>query len=191
MSTNVFNILNRVFGVRGLPFPGKPNEEDNKLIADDFVFEVKEENHRSKKGTPLYAQNALGRWMFLPAKLDGVLLQNAIVSFNGEKEVVETNLIDAGTVFEKVFTRPYDITIICTLIQENDEWPEEQLIEMYNVWKKDDVLTLECPLTDIFLQPRNNFILKSFNLLDMYGVENAQVIQLTGRSNVDFELEIK
>lgn len=191
MEANLFNILNRVYGVRGLPFPGKPNNENSNVIAGDFVFEQTEKSQRSKKGTPLYAQNALGAWMFLPAKLDGVLLQNSLISFTGEKEIVETNLVDAGTVFEKVFTKPYDITIICTLIQANDEWPEDQLIEMHNVWKKDDVLTLECPLTDIFLQPRNNFVLKRFDLLDMYGVENAQVIQLSGRSNLDFELEIK
>lgn len=187
----VLDILKRVYGARGLAFPGKPNTEAPTLVAPEFEKSPKVSPARSRKGTPLYAQNALGAWMFLPARLNDIELQNPLVSIHGEKAIEETDIVGVGTVFEKVFTRPYDITIICTLINDDDVWPEDQIIQMKELWQIDDVLTLECAVTDMFLQPRNNFILKTFDLLDMQGVENSQVIQLSGRSNIDFELELK
>ena len=183
-------ILNAVYGVRGLPFPGKPNTETVSPIAGDFSAPVQTVKERSRKGTPLWGQNTLGRPVFLPAKLNGIDLPNPLISISGEKSIVETDIVDVGTVFEKVFTRPYYITIICTLISEDGSWPEDQIIDMYNLWKKDDVLTLECASTDIYLQPKNNFILSNKDLMEMQGVENIQVIQFNGKSNIDFELEM-
>jgi hypothetical protein len=55
---------------------------------------------------------------------------------------------------------------------------------------KDEALTLECALTDIYLQPTKNFILKRKDLLSGEGEETVEVIQFSGRSNIDFELEI-
>jgi hypothetical protein len=190
ITINIPQILNTVYGVRGLPFPGKSNIETVSPVAGDFTAPVQSVKQRSQKGTPLWGQNLLGRPVFLPAMLAGVDLPNPLISISGEKSIVETDIVDVGTVFEKVFTKPYYITIICTLISEDGSWPEDQLISMYNLWKKDDVLTLECALTDIYLQPKNNFILTNKDLLDMQGVENVQVIQYTGKSNIDFELEI-
>lgn len=201
---NINTILNRVYGVRGLPFPGKPNTETHSFIAPEFTAAVQTSKERSRLGTPLWSSNSLGRPVFLPVKIDGKELPNPLVTITGEKEIIETVVVDAGVVFEKIFTKPYDITIICTLLGTtyddegtpgaatvDNSFPEAQIIEMQTLYVKDKLVTLECALTDIFLQPKNNFIIKSINLLDMQGIENAQVVQITGRSNLDFELEIK
>jgi hypothetical protein len=95
-----------------------------------------------------------------------------------------------GTVLEKVFTRPYDISIICTLLGDKGQWPESKIRSMAAIWKKDDLVTLKCALTDIFLQPKENFIITRISFLDAQGAENVEVIQIDGRSNIDFELEI-
>lgn len=201
---SIKNILTAVYGIRGLPFPGEPSKEKHSFIAPAFKEGIQPGSERSHLGTPLWGTNALGRPVFLPAIIDGLELPNPLVTITGEKEIVETTLVDVGTVFEKVFTKPYDITFICTLIGDSLEdnffsgsavvansFPERQITAMRDLYVKDKVVTLECALTDIFLQPRNNLIIKSCSLLDMQGVENAQVIQITGRSNIDFELQIK
>jgi hypothetical protein len=201
---NLNTILNRVYGVRGLPFPGKPNTETHSFVAPEFTANVQAKKERSRLGTPLWSTNSLGRPVFLPVKIDGQELPNPLVTITGEKEIIETVIVDAGTVFEKVFTKPYDITIICTLMGSasddngslgaaimDNTFPESQIIAMQELYVKDKLVTLECALTDIFLQPKNNFIIKSLSLLDMQGIENAQVVQITGRSNLDFELEIE
>lgn len=187
---NVSDILRRVYGVRGLPFPANPDYAPVSPIAGEFSAPAQPLPERTRKGTRLYGENVLGRPVFMPAKLNGVELANPLITLSGEKLILETDLVDVGTVFEKVFVRPYDITIICTLINAEGTFPEAELIEMQQLYKDGDLYTLECALTDIFLQPRNNFILNRIDVMDMAGIEDAQVIQLTGRSNVDFVLEI-
>ena len=61
---------------------------------------------------------------------------------------------------------------------------------MKDLWAKDEVLTLKCALTDIFLNPTNNFVMKHIAILDNQGSENVEVIQIDGMSNIDFELEL-
>lgn len=201
---NINKILGRVYGFRGLPFPGKLETEQRGYVADGFTAPVQTAASRSRLGTPLWGTNSLGRPVFLPARLGGIDLPNPLISITGEKSIVETDVVNVGTVFEKVFTRPYDITIICTLLWNaytdgnnggaalvSNSFPEAELTQMEQLYVRDAVLTLECALTDIFLQPKDNFVVKRLSILDMQGVENAQVIQIEGKSNVDFLLELK
>lgn len=189
---NVSDILKRVYGARGLPFPVSAVPDPVSFIGSDFKMTTSVPvQDRIQKGTPLWAKNVLGRPVFMPVKIGGIDLPNPLVSFSGEKSIIETDVIEVGTVFEKVFIRPYDITIICTLINEDGTWPEKEIVQMEKLYREGTLYTLECAFTDIFLQPKNNFILSKIDLTDMQGVEDAQVIQLSGRSNVDFELEIK
>lgn len=189
---NVSDILKRVYGARGLAFPAKPDDNHASVIAAEFTGAAAIPwQERIGKGTPLWGRNVLGRAVFMPVKLGGIELPNPLISFGGEKSIIETDVVEVGTVFEKVFTRPYDITIICTLLNEEGTFPEKQVIQLEKLYREGTLYTLECALTDIFLQPKNNFILSRIDLQDMQGIEDAQVIQLSGRSNVDFQLEIK
>ena len=188
-SFDVNSILRTVYGVRGLPFPGKP-VEDQLIGVDGFDGIQRQANARTIKGTPLRGSNVLGRPVFMPAWLDGLELQNPLITISGEKSIVETDVVNVGTVFEKVFDRPYSITIIVTLINSDDTFPEDQITELVKKWKINDVLTLQCGITDFFLETEKNFILKKIDVLDMQGIENCQVIQLSGSSNIDFKLEI-
>lgn len=191
-SIRIIDILNKVYGPKGLPFPSRPNQGEAPAIASGFSIENNDVKDRSDLGTPVrkYTNEDLGTYEFLPATIDGQELDNSLVIISGEKSIVETDIVDVGTVFEKVFTRPYDISIICTLIGENKTWPESKLKQMAVIWKKDDLVTLKCALTDIFLQPKNNFLITKISMLDAEGAENVEVIQIDGRSNIDFELEL-
>ena len=207
MTIGVSDILSKVFGPKGIPFPGRGNTGDRPVIASGYKaeltgdqpviasgFNVQETTtaERSRIGTAIrkYDSEDLGRYVFLPATLDGLELSNPVVIISGEKSITETDVVDVGTVFEKVFTRPYDISIICTLIGDDRSWPETQLKEMVALYKKDDVVTLKCALTDIFLEAKNNMIITNIAILDAQGAENVEVIQIEGRSNIDFELEL-
>jgi hypothetical protein len=191
-NVNVLDILNKVFGVRGAPFPGKPLTGNSAVIANGFEYNGSALDQRNDTGTPIrqYTDEALGRYEFLPATIDGIEIPNALVIITGEKSVVETDIVDVGTVFEKVFTKPYSITIIATLVGENGEWPGTQLKEMVTLWNKEDLVTLKCALTDYFIQDKNNLVITNISILDAEGAENVEVIQFDGRSNIDFELEL-
>lgn len=194
-SIRIIDVLNKIYGPKGLPFPSRPNEGEGAAIAGGFTIgnnEVKERSDLGTLGTPVrkYDNEDLGSYVFLPATIDGVELENPLVIVSGEKMIVETDIVDVGTVFEKVFTRPYDISIICTLIGENKAWPESKLKKMAALYKKDDLVTLKCALTDIFLQPKNNFLITRISMLDAQGAENVEIIQFDGRSNINFKLEL-
>lgn len=207
METNVFNILQKVYGARGLPFPLPPKQGDGTAIGSTFgkpltgdgtaiasvgnypllpVFDVASTGSLIRQ----YEDSLLGSYQFLPATLNGVDLPNAVVIITGEKHIEETDIVDVGTVFEKVFTRPYSISIICTLIGLDGNWPERQIQQIRDLWRIDEPVTLRCALTDQFIQAENNFIIKNIAVLDNQGSENVEVIQLDGMSNIDFELEL-
>jgi hypothetical protein len=188
----ILDALRKVYGVRGLPFPATPQSNVILPIGQDFdgTLQNGTTTQRSKKGTALWGINTLGRPVFLPVKFDGIDIPNPLVIISGEKEIVETDVVDVGTVFEKVFIKPYSITIISTLIGDTGDWPEDDLIQMEMIWREKDIVTMECALTDIFIQPKNNFLIDKIDLLTTAG-QGVEVIQWTGRSNKDFELEIK
>lgn len=215
---NVIDVLSKVYGARGLPFPGHPLRGEGSKIAEGFnqldrtegsaiaggfdeIFTNKGE-FNGTKGTPIkrYTDESLGQYEFLPVMIDDYEIPNSLLIITGEKEFIETDVIGVldkdgnavgGTVFEKAFTRPYDISIIATLIGVDGTYPEGDLIEVIRLWKKDEVVTLKCALTDLYLPPTNNFLIKKISHLDAAGAENVEVIQIDGRSNVEFELVIK
>ena len=138
-----------------------------------------------------YTDEALGKYEFMPVTIDGINIPNAVIMITGEKEIIETNVIEVGTVFEKAFTKPYDITVIATLIGYNTtDWVESEFKEMVNIWKKDDTVTLKCALTSFFLTEKNNALITKISVLENNGSENVEMIQFDIRSNVEFELEI-
>lgn len=191
-TVNVFSILSQVYGAKGIPFPGKPKQGNTSMIAGEFEkIDFAPEKISGNNGTiKQYTDSVLGRYEFLPCTINDTPIPNAVVLITGEKLFVETDVIDAGTVFEKVFTRPYDITIIATLFGYDGQWPETEFETMATLFKENDLVTLKCISTNIFLQPKDNFLLKKIDVLDSGGSENVEVIQFTGRSNIYFELEI-
>lgn len=209
---SVIELLSKIYGPKGLPFPGKPKTGDQSVIAgpgkiaQGFNKSVQRntESDKSDLGTPIrkYDSEDLGRYVFLPASISFTIkngrylipkeiqLSNPLIIISGEKEIIETDVVDVGTVFEKVFTKPYDISIICTLIGEAGAWPEKELKDMAKLYKEDVLVTLKCALTDIFLQAKENMIITKIAILDAQGAENVEVIQIDGRSNIDFKLEL-
>lgn len=189
---NILDILSKAFGPKGIPFPGANPGEPASMVASGFQYSGTKLDQRNDTGTPIrkYTDENLGQYEFLPATIDGVEIPNALVIISGEKSIVETDIVDVGTVFEKVFTKPYNITVIATLIGENGAWPGDKLKRMVNLWKKEALVTLKCALTDFFIQGENNLVLTNISVLDAEGSESVEIIQFDGRSNVDFELEI-
>lgn len=192
-SVNLFNILTQVYGAKGIPFPGKPREGGHSVIGQSFnapVIGPEKQIGRNGGTIKQYTDSVLGKYEFLPATINGVLIPNSVVLITGEKKFIEEDVIDVGTVFEKAFTKPYDITIIATLIGEDQQWPEDDFERLSTMFKENDIVTLKCASTNFFLQPEGNFLIQKIDILDSSGFENVEVIQFTGRSNVDFELEI-
>lgn len=190
---DLYFILSTVYGKTGIPFPAMPQEGKNGLISPDFKeYPVVTTSETSQLGKPLYRKNLLGQRVFLPITLDGIVLPNPLASISGKKTIVETPMVGAnGTVKEIINIQDYTIKIICTEIWPSNVWPEAGLMIMRDVWAKNKTLTIECALTDVFLQAKDNCVITGISLPDMMGIENCQIYEINLVSDTYFELEQK
>ncbi len=193
---NLYQLLNRVATPVGFPFPKGVAAPKLEGQVDHWGFPIVKVTDES-----------LGRYEFMPVVINNgqqdFELQNPIIMMSGEKSVVETDVTYAGTVFQTVMQKPYDISIVTTILSKDHKWPKDefkQMVDLYNGNRTDangnqlpqrDLVTLKCAISNYFLQPEDNFIITRINFLDNEGAENMEVLEFVGRSNVDFELLIK
>ncbi len=68
------------------------------------------------------------------------------------------------------------------------EYPEDLVRELADLWKQRKLLTIECVLTDFFLQAKDNCIITGISLPEQQGNEDMQIIELSLRSDREYEL---
>ena len=194
-NVSVINLLSKVFGARGLAFPQKPNLIDKQPITGAAGYNVPQEyyNNTNRLGTQIrkYTDTKRGKYDFMPVEINSINIPNALIMISGEKEIIETNVVGAitgydakgnpiisgATVFEKSFTKPYDITVIATIIGDEGIYPEQEMWDLTNLFKVDKIVTVKCALTDFFIPTANNAIITKISVLDNAGAENVEILQ--------------
>ncbi|MCX6232614.1 MAG: DUF6046 domain-containing protein [Bacteroidetes bacterium] len=188
-------ILGMARGTIGLPFPQVLKDESHGMVANEFpenITYVNKYEKQSKRGKPLYKQNALGVWYFMPVYLNGIEFPNAYINISTQKTLVETPMTSVeGTVKEIINNQDYNIKLIFTAINYDGTYPEEWLYTVKNLYNKKEILTLDCAVSDAFIQPKENCIIVGMpELANMQGIENAQTFELTLKSDFYLELEV-
>jgi len=197
---DLYNIL-RTTGVIAPPFPFPILPGSDNPIARSFTTALqkatqKRANSQGRNETPLWGESLLGRPVFMPAKMAigddyEIELPSPLITISGQKTIVETPLVGQdGTVKEYINIQDYSIKIVITIINKDDTYPESKFYEFVKLWKKKEVMTLKCALTDLFLQAKDNAVITGFNTPDMQGIINAQVIEYTLKSDWYYELEL-
>lgn len=197
---DISNIL-RTIGVPPLPFPMPlipERHSDAREFSQNMIkAEQKRANQGGRKETALWGKNLLGQPVFMPAwmaKGDDfeIELQNPLIVISGNKTLVETDLVGQnGTVKEFINTQDYSIRIISTIVNKDGTYPESKFYEFVKLVKRNEVLTLKCALTDLFLQAKDNVVVTGFSVPDMQGIINAQVLEIQLKSDWYYELELK
>jgi hypothetical protein len=150
------------------------------------VFEVSRNSLRQKL--------ANGQEVYMPVAIGGYTLPNEpTVSLRISKTIERTALAGnktKGTVKEQISTSDWDIIIRGVVVNELNvlEYPEDQVKELYDVFKKDQSLIIESGITNLFDIYR--VVIVDFNLPEMIGSPHAQAYELTLVSDEDFDLEI-
>jgi hypothetical protein len=130
----------------------------------------------------------------MPVKLNGAYLPYPTIRISGKKTIVETSLVgQGGTVKELISLQDYHISIKGLIIGTDGNWPEEAvkiLIETYKIGK---AVSIDCPLTDLFLiSPENHgsnqAVITGIDFPETKGVENVVGYSLELVSDHDFEL---
>ncbi len=164
---------------------------------------------QGSQGAPYYGVDAAGKEYFLPVTIsfgidsDGsnstgsisrYMLPYPVVSISAEKHIIETQLTERrGTVKELVNTTDYTIKVKGFVIGADNEFPEAEVEMLRNLYEQNQPLSLECPLTDIFLlRPDRSgsdmVVITDLKLLSVTGVKNVRPYELTFRSDEPFNL---
>jgi len=165
-----------------------------------------------KQGSPYYKNDANGRECFLPASITYAQPQGTdpggnvielnktidlpypIVSISCRRKFIETELTERdGTAVELINTGNYEINIKGFVINKNNEFPEDGINQLRELWEKKRPVSLSCVMTDIFLmQPgrggSDNVVIREIRLPEVKGIKNVRPYELIMFSDLPFNL---
>lgn len=190
------NIAESLIGVRGLPYPGMFFlKKEGRANPDEYELSVEatEMQEFTKKGSRLYAKDALGFWFFMPVyiKVDDAEIEipQAMINISGKKTIVETALVGRkGTVKELICTDDYNVSIRLYIQSGDGTYPEEQIEQIQKLWKEDKAVELQCALTDLLFDEGDKIVLKSISYPSIAGAEDFQQVDIEAVTDAPFEL---
>jgi hypothetical protein len=175
----------------GETFKPANDSKDVKPVADQFNYESSTGKDISALGERYWGENLLGLRVFMPVKLGGIELPNPNISITGRMNIVETVIVGSdveGTVKEEICTNDYDINIRMYAFDDSGLYPEQLVKSLVKLWKERKLLTIECVLTDFFLQAKDNCIITGINFPEQEASEDMQFIEFSLRSDREYEL---
>ncbi len=196
---NLQEILQNIVGYKGLPFPGGwlPSAKAGGYAGKDYtgLTQAGEKKELSDTGARLRKKDMNGRWYFMPVVFmhDGseYEIPNAIISIKGKKTIVETPMIGRkGTVKELVSIDDYEISIAGVII-DDDDFPEDGLSNINELFNINQSVRLKCALTDIFMDDDDMVVITDLDCPEVKGIERARGIRINCKSDKNFELNIE
>lgn len=144
----------------------------------------------SSLGQPYYDVDDAGREHFMPVRLNGWLIPFAVVSITPRKLIVSTPLAERnGSVHEIISVDDYSINIKGLLADPGNDYPEDQVRQLYNIFMLNRSIELRSAKTDIFLRGEDKVIVKEIPLPALPGVQHIQPFEINCVSDTIFTLE--
>ncbi len=193
-SFNIGDLLMSYIGYKGVVYPGGliPDAPKKYQSGGDYSYEGDNAsfNTSSALGSTLRKKDASGRWYFMPIELNSIEIPNAVISIKGNKTIVETAMVGRkGTVKELISVDDYDINIVGVILE--DDFPDEAIAELRDLFNMTESISLKCALTDIFLEEDDKVVIKSVEFPAMKGCETAQIFKMSLISDQSFELTVE
>ena len=117
-----------------------------------------------------------------------------VISISSRKTIIETALTERrGTVKELVNIEDYQIVIKGFIIHPTNEFPENRVTTLRNIFEQNTVLSIKCPLTDIFLlrpdrSGSDQVVIKELKFPAITGIKNVRPYELHLVSDEPFNL---
>jgi hypothetical protein len=201
ISLSLATLFEQTFGYKTLAFEPKFEKVTGK----------NERKEQGAGGSAYYATDASGVEYYMPVTLiypdnggtgtdaaDATLkrwnLPYPVISIECKKTIIETALAGRnGTVKELIGSQDYVITIKGFIVGANNEFPEESMSTLRSIYEQNLALSIECPLTDIFLlRPNRNgsdkVVMSELKLPVVTGVKNIRAYELKLLSDEAFNL---
>lgn len=199
-SFNLAELFQGAFGYKTHAF-----EPEFASIAGDIV-------EQGAHGSPYYAKDRLGTEYYLPvtisysedAQSEGGAgnsetlkkwdLPYPVISVTSRKTIIETALTERrGTVKELINIQNYEIIIRGFIISSANEFPESDVTMLRTIYEQNAPLSIQCPLTDIFLlrpdrSGSDQVVLRELKFPAINGVKNIRPYELHLVSDEPFNL---
>lgn len=146
---------------------------------------------KASLGGRYYDTDIFGREFFLPVQLDGYVLPFAVVGVTCKKTIVSTAMPErGGTVKELISLDDYLINIKGILINDDNTYPESEIIDLHELFLKNESVNLQCVLTDIFLKGSfgQKVVIKDLKFPTVTGIEHAKPFEMELESDMIFDL---
>lgn len=195
---SIENMLLSAIGYKGTFYPGIfanikwPITRGSRFTVDGMVnFSTA----TTSDGAPIKIgdkkSKLMGAYVFMPVIIDGFELPNAVISVAGKKTIMETPMVgQQGSVKELIGMDDYEITISGVIISDDDSYPEKEITEFINIWKKNDAVKLVSALTSLIIGSED-IVIKSVDFPPVGVFENAQIVNITAVSDYPLTLTIE
>lgn len=163
------------------------------------------EQSQVKGGSSYYGEDVLGREFFMPVTLSGsfttknsstpfsFLIPFAVLSVNCRKTIVETPMVErGGSVSELIATDDYVINVKGIFINDDNAFPEQEIIDIHDIFKVNAAITMRSVLSDIFLRGESDHsvIIRELKFPANAAVEHAKPFEIDCKSDIIFTLEV-
>ena len=198
MAENLFDLaglFEQAFGYKTRAF----SPEFNAVTGDSNPSRITSGAH----GSPYYAHDEAGVEYFLPVILsyekDGSTIELSlpypVVSVTSKKTIIETPLTErGGTVKELVNVQDYEIVVKGFIVNNaGNEFPEQQVAALRGIYEQNAALSIQCPLTDIFLlrpgrSGSDKVVVRDMKFPAVTGIKNVRPYELHLVSDEPFNL---
>ena len=174
----------------------------NELFRNSFGYEAPAsfsiEQAPAKKelsnlGQRYYAEDLSGREFFLPVWINGQLIPFAVLGVTCKKTIVSTPMPErSGSVHELISIDDYSFTLKGLLVNESNEFPEQDIADIHNLFLVNASVSMRSALSDIFLSGEfdHKVIIQDVNWPPSPGVEHVKAFEIKLVSDQIFELTI-
>lgn len=179
MEFNLNDIFKKAFGYEA---PDK-----FKVPAADARLE------QSQLGQPYYGEDVFGREFFMPVTINNFLIPFAVLSVNCRKTIVDTPMIErGGSVKELIGLDDYVFNVKGILINDSNDFPEQQIIDIHELFKINAAVTMRSVLSDIFLSGEfdHSVVIRELKFPANAAIEHAKPFEFDCISDMIFTLEI-
>ena len=183
---DIENILKNAASARGIPYlgiliPGLDKTGTTYVNRGDM----------SEMHTPngsLLRDSETG--YYLPVRIGGVLIPHAVLSLSQAKIIVKTQMPGVnGSVKELISLDDINITIVGVIVSDNPNYPEQKVIELKDLWAKNEALEIISVITDIMIPDYPaKVVITDITFEPVAGFENVQTFSITAISDTQLTL---
>jgi len=189
---DIADIVEKVYGYKPYSlsaFPADNNAEN--------PYQVKQIQKRTIKGSNVYGgQDLIGREVFLPVTIEAggknYEFPYSVLAMRRKKFMVETPMVErSGSVKEDIGLDDWVISMKGFLIDPLNQFPDDQLYELNELFKRREAVRLKCALSDIFLEENDHVVITEFDIPDKSKVIGVKEFVFAMRSDSILTLEVE